>query len=245
MVLAALPYYYQLSRRGVASNSANFHHFIIPISIVTIFGSESHHHPAWMYLAYMSLFGLLHLIGTWIKETDSSSNTSGYQIAGKLAPLGFLIWFSFYGVWNEMRFHAEPVHWSEGQEFHLFLLLLGLHLGLGLWLYTRRNIQVFSSAFNVLPLVFALIFFMAMYNPFFSTVAVNLLLLGLGIATVIEGSRKNSIAILNVGMLTLMALLICRFFDLKIDFITRGLLFIVVGMGFFLGNYWMIKKKKA
>jgi hypothetical protein len=84
-----------------------------------------------------------------------------------------------------------------------------------------------------------------MLNPLISTVLTNLLLLGIGIATVLEGSRTNSITTLNIGLLTLTGLLICRFFDLKIDFVVRGILFIIVGAGFFLGNYWLIKKKKV
>ena len=96
-----------------------------------------------------------------------------------------------------------------------------------------------------MPFVFAILFFISMLNPLISAVSTNLLLLGLGIATVLEGSRTNSITTLNIGLLTLTGLLICRFFDLKIDFVVRGILFIVVGVGFFLGNYWLIKKKKA
>jgi hypothetical protein len=94
-------------------------------------------------------------------------------------------------------------------------------------------------------MAFAFLFFLSMINPFLSAILDNLLVLGLGIATVVEGSRTNSVATLNVGLLTLTALLICRFFDLKIDFVVRGILFIVVGVGFFLSNYWLIKKKKA
>jgi hypothetical protein len=140
--------------------------------------------------------------------------------------------------------HFKAEAWAGAQEFHLFLLLTALNIALLLWLHFRTKIKVFSP-FNLLPFVFAFLFFLAMEYPVISAVLTNLLLLGMGIATVLEGSRTNSITTLNIGLLTLTGLLICRFFDLKIDFVVRGILFIIVGVGFFLGNYWLIKKKKA
>jgi hypothetical protein len=154
------------------------------------------------------------------------------------------MWFSFLWSWGELHNRSESESWVNAQEFHLFLLLTALNIALLLWLHFRTQTKVFN-AFNLLPFVFALLFFIAMVNPLISTVLANLLLLGIGIATVLEGSRTNSITTLNIGLLTLTGLLICRFFDLKIDFVLRGILFIIVGAGFFLGNYWLIKKKKV
>ncbi|WP_373550141.1 DUF2157 domain-containing protein [Haliscomenobacter sp.] len=243
-VLAALPYYYHLSKRAAASNFANFHHFLVPMSLVVVLGTEAHQQSSWMFLAYFSLFGLLHLVGTWIKHWNPVSHISGYQLAGKLGPLGLLMWFSFLSSWGELHYRSESEAWVNAQEFHLFLLLTVLNIALLLWLHFRTKVRVLS-AFNLLPFVFALLFFIAMGYPLISAVLTNLLLLGIGIATVLEGSRTNSITTLNIGLLTLTGLLICRFFDLKIDFVVRGILFIIVGVGFFLGNYWLIKKKKV
>jgi len=39
-------------------------------------------------------------------------------------------------------------------------------------------------------------------------------------------------------------LIICRFFDTNLSFVLRGLLFVLVGLGFFAMNYWMIRKRK-
>lgn len=241
MIAAALPYYYHLSKRAAASNFANFHHFIVPISLVIVLGVEAHHHAAFMFVAYFALFGLLHLIGAWIKQWNPVSNISGYQIAGKLGPLGLLLWFSFFSSWGELHY---KVGWAQGQEFYLSVLLLLLHGALLFWLQSRSKVPVWNT-FNLLPFVFALLFFLGMFYPLISAVLINLLLLGIGIMTIMEGSRENSITTLNIGLLTLTGLLICRFFDLKIDFVVRGILFILVGVGFFLGNYWLIKKKKA
>jgi hypothetical protein len=41
-----------------------------------------------------------------------------------------------------------------------------------------------------------------------------------------------------------MTLVVCKFFDEDLSFITRGILFISVGIGFFVANYLVIKKRK-
>jgi hypothetical protein len=52
------------------------------------------------------------------------------------------------------------------------------------------------------------------------------------------------LSLLNYGLLILTALIICRFFDLDMSFVARGLLFVLVGAGFFAANIWMVKKRK-
>ncbi len=39
-------------------------------------------------------------------------------------------------------------------------------------------------------------------------------------------------------------LIACRFFDTEISFVIRGLLFVVIGIGFFGANYLMHKKQQ-
>jgi hypothetical protein len=74
---------------------------------------------------------------------------------------------------------------------------------------------------------------------------INLILLTIGIITIKEGTTKDHLGILNFGLLIITILVICRFFDTDISFVTRGILFILVGFGFFATNYYMIKRRKS
>jgi hypothetical protein len=49
----------------------------------------------------------------------------------------------------------------------------------------------------------------------------------------------------NVGLLTIIVLIVTRFFDINISFLWRGLVFMALGIGFFLTNYLLIKRAKA
>jgi len=64
------------------------------------------------------------------------------------------------------------------------------------------------------------------------------------VLTIREGAIRNNLGILNYGLLIITGLIICRFFDINIGFVLKGLLFVLVGMGFFFANLWMIRKKK-
>ncbi|HAC15860.1 MAG TPA: DUF2157 domain-containing protein, partial [Bacteroidetes bacterium] len=65
------------------------------------------------------------------------------------------------------------------------------------------------------------------------------------ILTIREGGLKNHLGIMNYGLLIITMLVISRFFDADINFVIRGILFILVGIGFFVANYWMVKQRKS
>ena len=93
-------------------------------------------------------------------------------------------------------------------------------------------------------ILFIGIFLVGLTSPFV-TLWINLLVLAIGIMTIREGARENHFGILNYGLLIVTALIVCRFFDTDINFVLKGLLFVGVGCGFFLANYWMSNKRKV
>jgi hypothetical protein len=76
-----------------------------------------------------------------------------------------------------------------------------------------------------------------------SVYLINILILGIGIFTIKEGLNKNSLSILNLGLFITSLLIIFRFFDADLSFVLKGILFILLGLSFFLANYLLIKKQ--
>jgi len=72
----------------------------------------------------------------------------------------------------------------------------------------------------------------------------NLFILLIGVYEIRKGSETYSLYKLNFGLLCIAILIICRFLDTEMSFIIRGLLFIGIGFGFFLLNYYLLKKRK-
>ena len=74
---------------------------------------------------------------------------------------------------------------------------------------------------------------------------INLTALALGIIYLQKGFKEDHLGIVNFGLLIITILITCRFFDTDLSFILRGLLFVGLGAGFFLTNYYLLKKRKA
>ncbi|HEX5112784.1 MAG TPA: hypothetical protein VFV79_08050, partial [Saprospiraceae bacterium] len=87
------------------------------------------------------------------------------------------------------------------------------------------------------------LFYLGYRSPFV-VIWINLLTLLIAVLTIREGAMRHHFGILNYGLLIITGLIICRFFDVNIDFVLKGLLFVLVGVGFFFANMWMMKRKK-
>jgi uncharacterized membrane protein len=73
-------------------------------------------------------------------------------------------------------------------------------------------------------------------------IAFNLWLLAFGVLTAIEGVRSADLGTANLGLLTLAALIVARFFDTDLSFFARGLVFVAFGVGCLAVNIWMMRK---
>jgi hypothetical protein len=66
--------------------------------------------------------------------------------------------------------------------------------------------------------------------------AFNVLVFLVGLATLAEGVKGENLGTVNLGMSVVAMLVIVRFFDSGFGFILKGLVFIVVGIGFLGAN---------
>src|SRR5262249_42781506 len=104
-----------------------------------------------------------------------------------------------------------------------------------------RNVLSKSYTF----LIFLVLFFIGLSNPLISRGLTNVLLLALGVYTIREGALADQLWKMNYGLLILAVLIGCRFFDTDMSFILRGLLFVGIGVGFFVMNIMMMRKRKV
>ena len=72
----------------------------------------------------------------------------------------------------------------------------------------------------------------------------NAFMLFVGVMYITLGCRDIKLRKLNGGMAILGLLLVTRFFDAEFDFVTRGLVFIVLGTSFLVVNVIVAKRKK-
>jgi hypothetical protein len=244
LLLAALPYYYRLYRKKPESNFMIFHNWMVPLSLIIILGTVAKDEGELMYIAYFSLFGLLYLIGnsTFFKLQRLRNN--GYKILGSLGTIVMLLILSFDWFWDDLR--NNDLHFNEvitSPEFFASLVISLLCLGIFYFQQKNKSPKEIEPI-AIVSLLFIITFIIGL-SSLVSVVLINFFVFTIGILTILDGAKNEHLGILNYGLLIIVALAICRFFDTDLSFVIRGILFVSVGIGFFATNYWMIKKRKT
>lgn len=241
LFLPVIPHYYFLLKQKSTSNFTLFHHWIIPLSLVCILGIVSDKAPSYMFIAYLSLLGCFMLGGSIVKDNYRSYFKNGFKIIGTLGTLGLLLFLSFRWFWDELEKDALSI---KSPEFLVALLLTVLGILFLIGMAKSKGIKSIHHL-QVLFIAFVVIFCIGLINPILGMILTNLIILVSAVLTIREGAHKEDLAILNLGLLTIAALIACRFFDTNISFVLRGVLFVALGLGFFYANYQIIKRKNT
>ena len=238
LLALALPHYLQLLKERPISNITSIFNWILPLSFIITLGSFVNGFNEIGFVMYMSLFGLFYNIGKTPFFNDGKLRRNGYLIFGSLGTVFLFLWASFKWFWEE---NYHPLELTQELTISLFLIVLTSVILM--YSYSKRWVKGFNLI-QFAYLIFAVMFFLNFGNHIVPTVMVNLIILALGLVTVKIGTDKFHFGILNYGLLIITALVVCRFFDTDMSYVVRGLLFVSVGIGFFVTNYIMLQKKK-
>ncbi len=238
LLLGALPHYYHLYRKYPRGNFMIFHNWLLPLSIVLSLGTLADTSGELMYISYFSLFGLFQLLGNSRFFYVQNPLRSAYKIVGSLGTMGLLLALSFDWFWMDLRSGDLFYSFSLGSlEFISAVILTGVAL-VALF-YKQLEIDILDTVFGLFIPIFMLGIIWGVVM-----VLINVLVFVIGIFKIREGVKKDHLGIVNFGLLCITALILCRFFDTDLSFILRGILFVLIGVGFFATNYRMLKKRK-
>lgn len=240
LLLLAIPHYLQLMLKQPGSNFTFFHHWFFPLSLTICLATLAGSAQAYMFIAYMSMFGVFYLLGisNWFGFKRVISN--GYLVIGSLGTMGLLLALSFKWFWEEVAREKYILSMSEWAA-------MIVPTAMAIFLLYKILINRGKQAINPMGFIFAgfiLIFFMGMNAPIIGVILMNLLVLAAAVFTMQRGHSLNHLGVLNYGLFIIMALVVCRFFDTNISFVVRGLMFVAVGAGFFFANNRFINKRK-
>ena len=79
---------------------------------------------------------------------------------------------------------------------------------------------------------------------FIFMILANLILLSVGAGFIVHGVKHTSLFTTNIGMITVCALVVMRFFDSGMDFLWRGIVFLALGAAFLTVNLKILRGKK-
>jgi uncharacterized membrane protein len=244
LLAAVLPHYYLLYKKNPSGNFLSFHNWLLPLSVLYGLGTISMHDEELLLLAYMNLLGLFYIIGNSIFFHSQKLITNGFIIIGSLGTIILLLILSFNGFWSEIFRETTSIMQFDSPEWIAASILF--IAAVVILIFSKR--EKILTDFDLMEVVFIIFFFL--YNIGYSNtvlpaIAINVLLFALGISKIMRGAKLDHLGILNYGLLIVAVLITCRFFDIDLSYLVRGVLFMVVGAGFFAGNYWMIQKRKS
>lgn len=241
LLVIMIPHYYQLLKNKKTHNVTSIFNWLLPLSVVIVLGAFVNRSEEFGFLMYVILFGLFYNIGKLSFFDNQKLRRNGYLILGSLGTIYMLMFASFEWLWKDILRHDIIFN---SQEFYISIILFLLTLSVLIYSHSKKWIQSFNL-FQYVFIIFTAIFFIGITSSIIPTILVNLIILVLGIVAIKIGADKFHFGILNYGLLIITALIVCRFFDTNMSFVVRGLLFVCVGVGFFLTNYMMLKKQKS
>lgn len=243
LLFAVLYHYFTLIKNSPNSNFTRFHHWFIPLSVLVTIQSYISFSESSIIFVYITTLGLFLALSNWELLRLSESKFNSYKIIGIIGTVGFLLALSFDWYWDGLRSHhlsnktfVNPIHF-------IFVLIFTILALIVLANNQRKKPLKELKFYSIIFLTFIPIYFIGLWHPI-AKILINLLTFILGLTFIYDGVEKQNLAKLNGGLLTIMLLITCRFFDTDISFVIRGILFLILGIGFFLVNYWMLKKKK-
>lgn len=191
-----------------------------------------------LFVNYFLVFNLYFILSDHSIVIQKITNTVPLKVIGLIGMNVVFILLSFNQPWEILR-KNEGLFFNQ-EMFILVILLLSTFV----YYYNNENKSPFLIGYNYLKIPFIIFFF----SGYFSDIGyflMNIFTLLVSIYTIQQGLKNESLRITNIGLLTLGALILCRFFDNEYSFVVRGIVFIVVGTGFLLTNFFILKKRSA
>lgn len=241
LMAASIPFLWEKLRTNLTSNVVKLGLWALGASLVSVMTTLMSSDSTLAIVAYIGLFGLLMILG---RRYTGGGATNGFHAIGVLGTLIVLLMLSFDWFWKDL--HNDK--WFSGFTLtsspEVWLLLISYVLAT--ILFWRKSAYLdFQRLIEWSFLLFLPVFAVGCMDTSAGVAGTNLLLLAIAISFIKEGASHNYLGKLNIGLLTISILLGCRFFDLDLSFVVRGIAFVVLGLAFFGANWWMLKKSRA
>ena len=246
LIATAVPYYYEKVRTSRYATSTSLAGWALCIGLIVITAVEhGYNHSDFWLLSYCYLFAVMFMAGLHSFDDAPSAGRNPYLTigAGGLAIFGLLCTFNDF---IREFFRGDLYYGAKlcviGPQHELVVLFI-IYIMLGVLL--AKCATPVRIAFAGMPLVLSMGVIMggdAVDN--WLTLVMNLYYLATGVIVIMSGIKELSVARVNGGMVMVIALIVCRFFDYDMSFMLRGIAFILIGIAFIVTNVVMSKKAR-
>jgi uncharacterized membrane protein len=244
LFLAGLPHYIHLIRTKSESVLTTIHHWIIPFVLVVASISIGDQNDSLMFLVFISLFCLYELIGKLHYFDNLHPKKNTFLFIGSIGIIISLLVVSYKDYWQKQL--EKGIDLSETLLIPEILAIAVFGL-LACYLTYRQIVKkTFHSLSPTQPAyVIAIFIFLIGLQSSLAVILINVYIFIIGLLIIIKGMKTDHLGKLNYGLVIITFLVIFRVFDTNLSFALRGLLFLIVGVGFFITNFQLLKKRKA
>ena len=180
----------------------------------------------------------------WFRRDVTVRFEHPFRVIGAGGIMVLSIAMSYGDLWRESHYHiaemTTPAYviafcFSYGLVVAAVMLLLFCS-------FKKTEFNLFAAIF---PMATLGAFFLYLHGESTAIIIVmNCYAAMLALGTIFRGFKYNHLGTLNAGMVIAAALIIARFFDSDLSFVVRGVAFILIGIGFLVANWILLKKKK-
>ncbi len=244
LFLAGLPHYLHLIRTKSVSVLTTTHHWIIPFVLVIASISIGDQNDSLMFLVFISLFCLYELIGKLHYFDNLHPRKNTFLFIGSIGIIITLLVVSYKDYWQKLL--EKGIDLSETFLIPEILAIAVFSLPSCYLTYRQIVKKTFHSLSPTQPAyVIAIIIFLIGLQSSLAVILINVYIFIIGLLIIIKGMKTDHLGKLNYGLVIITFLVIFRVFDTNLSFALRGLLFLIVGVGFYITNFQLLKKRKA
>lgn len=247
-MLFIAPHYYQYFRSNRQSNFFHLHNWFLVVSSTIALGAfvgKNEDLPKWVFIGYAALFGIFYVLGRSVYMRGNRRITNPFLIAGVLGSIIIFLLWSYDELWYLSDESHESARSSLSRSVFFYVSLILLAAQVFLTFKLRKNSKWEYDPLGLSTYVFALSVLAFGTVPFIGLLLINAWILVLAMFYIRKGIREDHLGILNFGLVIIASLALLRFFDESIPFVLRGLLFVGTGIGFFVANYLLLRKRKT
>ena len=206
--------------------------------------------PGLWIMVYSSLFTAMYLGGVeWAGPSKGFWQRPLRTIGGAgICVLALIL--SFEGPWRGIGwnyYRSGPEFDTLGTVLDLTVLTLYTVVAAVLLVKVLGSPNRLSAVLGITPIVatigYVLVSAYELETP--AMLLYNVYMLALGVGVTALGLQLERLGTLNAGLAILAAWIVARFFDIEMDFVARGVAFILLGVGFLGANLAMLRRRRT
>lgn len=245
----AIPHVFQSAKNNMYSNRTAILFWGVSICLCVSTGIVMEGTvPGLWIIVYSALFAVLYLTDSLLFGEITGPWRNPFHTVGASGIFIFSLILTYEWAWESIgwrhyRTYGEYNQFAGILDYLLMTALLVIAVCLLVVSIRKRNF--FKLLYGVLPVVTVFSYVICGFgeNTIMPIILFNIYLFVLGIATMTAGFRSYRIGVVNAGMIIIMAQIFARFFDSQMGFVLRGIIFILIGIGFLAANVVLIRRK--